>query len=46
MDKEDRIRACYQHTCLHYVSYQVINNQSIRKRFNISKIMFLTHLKF
>lgn len=37
MDKEDRIRACYQHTCLHYVSNQVVNNQSIRKRFNISK---------
>jgi len=37
MNKEDRIRACYQHTCLHYVSNQTINNQSIRKRFNISK---------
>lgn len=37
MNKEDRIRACYQHTCLHNVSNQVVNNQSIRKRFNISK---------
>jgi ATP-dependent DNA helicase RecG len=37
MDKEDRIRACYQHTCLNYVSNQVVNNQSVRKRFNISK---------
>jgi ATP-dependent DNA helicase RecG len=37
MDKEDRIRACYQHTCLCYVSNQTINNQSVRKRFNISK---------
>jgi len=37
MDKEDRVRACYQHTCLNYVSNQVVNNQSVRKRFNISK---------
>ena len=35
--KEDRIRACYQHTCLNYVNNQPVNNQSIRKRFNISK---------
>ena len=37
MSKEDRIRACYQHTCLYYVNNQPVNNQSIRKRFNISK---------
>ena len=37
MVKEDRIRACYQHTCLHYINNQTVNNQSIRKRFNISK---------
>lgn len=37
MDREDRIRACYQHTCLHHVNNQIVNNQSIRKRFNISK---------
>jgi len=37
MSKDDRIRACYQHTCLHYVSNQSVNNQSVRKRFNISK---------
>jgi ATP-dependent DNA helicase RecG len=37
MGKEDRIRACYQHTCLSYVNNQVVNNQSLRKRFNISK---------
>lgn len=35
MNTEDRVRACYQHTCLHYVNSQVVNNQSIRKRFNI-----------
>jgi predicted HTH transcriptional regulator len=37
MSVDDRIRACYQHTCLHYVSNQIANNQSVRKRFNISK---------
>lgn len=36
MDKEDRIRACYQHACLQVASNQKTNNQSIRKRFNIS----------
>ena len=37
MNIDDRIRACYQHTCLHYVSNQIANNQSVRKRFNIAK---------
>jgi ATP-dependent DNA helicase RecG len=37
MGKDDRVRACYQHTCLHYVSNQPVNNKSIRKRFNIAK---------
>jgi len=37
MNNEDRIRACYQHTCLHYISNQAVNNQSVRKRFNIAK---------
>ena len=37
MDKEDKIRACYQHTCLHYVNNQKVSNQSVRQRFNISK---------
>ena len=37
MSTEDRIRACYQHTCLNYVNNQPVNNQSVRKRFNISK---------
>ena len=37
MNIEDRVRACYQHACLHYVSNQPVNNQSVRKRFNISK---------
>jgi len=37
MDKEDRIRACYQHCCLQYVSSQNTTNQSVRARFNISE---------
>jgi predicted HTH transcriptional regulator len=37
MDIDDRIRACYQHCCLHYVNNQIVNNQSVRKRFNIPK---------
>jgi predicted HTH transcriptional regulator len=37
MSIDDRIRACYQHTCLHYVNNQEVTNQTIRKRFNISK---------
>jgi ATP-dependent DNA helicase RecG len=37
MKIEDKIRACYQHTCLHYLSSQTVNNPSIRKRFNISE---------
>ena len=37
MNIDDRIRACYQHTCLQYVNNQPVNNQSVRKRFNIAK---------
>ncbi|MBD3195992.1 MAG: transcriptional regulator [Candidatus Lokiarchaeota archaeon] len=38
MDKEDRIRACYQHCCLKHVSgSEKMSNSSLRKRFNISK---------
>jgi len=37
MSIDDRVRACYQHTCLHYVNNEPVNNQSIRRRFNISK---------
>ncbi len=35
MNIEDRVRACYQHTSLHYVNNQPVNNQSVRKRFKI-----------
>ena len=35
MDKNDKIRACYQHSCLKYVSNDIMTNQSLRDRFNI-----------
>lgn len=36
MSKKDRIRACYQHAALQYVSNQQMTNASLRKRFSIS----------
>ena len=35
MDKADRIRACYLHACLRYVSRQPMTNASVRERFGI-----------
>ena len=35
MDKDERIRACYWHSCLRYVMSEPTNNASIRERFNI-----------
>lgn len=35
MDKDDRIRACYQHACLRYVSNEQMTNSSLRERFSI-----------
>lgn len=37
MDKEDRIRACYQHCCLLYVSNVIMTNQTVRERFAIAE---------
>lgn len=34
-DKNDKIRACYQHACLKYVSNEKMTNQSLRERFGI-----------
>jgi ATP-dependent DNA helicase RecG len=36
MNKHDRIRACYQHACLCWVSNQNMSNATLRKRFAIS----------
>lgn len=35
MSKADRIRACYQHCCLKYVSNERMSNQSLRERFKL-----------
>jgi ATP-dependent DNA helicase RecG len=37
MSKDDRLRACYQHACLKYVSNEVLTNASLRQRFRISE---------
>jgi predicted HTH transcriptional regulator len=36
MDKSDRIRACYQHACLCFVSNKQMTNESLRTRFGIN----------
>jgi ATP-dependent DNA helicase RecG len=35
MDKADRVRACYLHACLKYVSREFLTNPSVRGRFAI-----------
>lgn len=35
MDREERIRACYQHACLQYVSGKRMSNATLRKRLGI-----------
>lgn len=37
MDKKDKIRSCYLHACLKYVSGEHMTNQSLRERFGISE---------
>ncbi|MDF5710620.1 MAG: ATP-binding protein [Nostoc sp. S4] len=37
MSKTDRIRACYQHCCLLYVSNRRMSNQTLRDRFRLSE---------
>jgi len=36
MSKSDRIRACYQHCCLLYVSNKRMSNQTLRERFRLN----------
>ncbi len=35
MDRNDRVRACYQHCCLRYVTNERMTNQSLRERFKL-----------
>ena len=37
MDKQDKVRACYLHACLKYVSGEYMTNQSLRVRFGIEE---------
>jgi ATP-dependent DNA helicase RecG len=37
MDSEDRIRACYQHACLCFVTGRKMTNASLRDRFGIEE---------
>ena len=37
MSKADRVRACYQHCCLMYVTNQRMSNQSLRERFGVAE---------
>jgi predicted HTH transcriptional regulator len=36
MDKADRVRACYLHSCLRYVTRQPMTNASLRRRLGIA----------
>jgi predicted HTH transcriptional regulator len=36
MDKVERVRACYLHACLRYVTRQPMTNASVRERFGIA----------
>ena len=37
MGKDEKIRACYQHACLKYVSNEKMTNQTFRERFGIEE---------
>jgi ATP-dependent DNA helicase RecG len=37
MDQQDRIRACYQHACLCWVSNKTMTNATLRQRFGIAE---------
>jgi predicted HTH transcriptional regulator len=37
MGKEDKVRACYLHACLKYVSGERMTNHSLRERFGIEE---------
>ena len=37
MDRQDKMRACYQHACLLHVSSQIMTNATLRKRFSIDE---------
>jgi ATP-dependent DNA helicase RecG len=42
MDKKDKIRACYLHACLKYVSGELMTNQSLRDRLGVEEHNYST----
>ncbi len=42
MDRTDKIRACYQHACLRFVSREIMTNASFRKRLGIEDQNYAT----
>ncbi len=42
MDAKDRIRACYQHACLKYVSNEQMTNSSFRERMGVDQKNYAT----
>lgn len=42
MERDDKIRACYQHCCLKYVSGSRMTNQTLRERFKIEEKNYST----
>lgn len=37
MSTDERVRACYQHACLKFLSNESMNNQCLRERFKLSE---------
>lgn len=42
MDRQDKIRACYLHACLKYVSGELMTNQSLRERLGVEEHNYST----
>lgn len=42
MDPKDRVRACYQHACLRYVSNEQMTNSSFRDRLGVDQKNYAT----
>ena len=42
MDRDDRVRACYQHACLRYLSGDEMTNTTLRERFGIEQKNYST----
>lgn len=42
MSREDKVRACYQHSVLRFITKNYMNNNSLRERFNIPEHNYAT----